>query len=291
MRKTLLFIIALLNLGLAQGVRADPLLFYDAATGIRGTARLDSNGNYQFVSTIPGFATGWSRIVATSNGGLLFYNASTGLGATARLDSNGNYQFVSTIPDSQQGQLTLSPPMREVCSFTTPQPVWVRPPGLTAPETTSSSEPSPDSPPQAGASLSGRATVPCSSTMQRPALARRRGLMQRELPLRRCDFRFCNGVDFTSLPRTREVFLFYNAAIGLGATARLDSAGNYQFVGAIPDSRDVGARIVGTSDGGLLFYKSSTGLGATARLDSGGTYQFVSTIPGFATGWTHIAGN
>ena len=58
----------------------------------------DGAGNYQFVSSIPGFAPGWTHIAGASNGSMLFYNASTGNGATAWLDSAGNYQFVSAIP-------------------------------------------------------------------------------------------------------------------------------------------------------------------------------------------------
>jgi len=74
------------------------ILFYNAADGLGATARLDAGGNYTFVSTLPGFATGWTHIVGASNGGVLFYNASTGLGATARLDAGGNYTFVSSLP-------------------------------------------------------------------------------------------------------------------------------------------------------------------------------------------------
>jgi len=84
--------------------------------------------------------------------------------------------------------------------------------------------------------------------------------------------------------------LFYNAASGEGATARLDSAGTYGFVGSIPGFAKGWTHITGTANGGLLFYNASTGDGATARIDSAGTYTFVSSIPGFARGWTHIAG-
>jgi hypothetical protein len=49
------------------------------------------------VSSIPGFSTGWTHIVGTSNGSVLFYNASTGSGATAHIDAAGNYTFVSSL--------------------------------------------------------------------------------------------------------------------------------------------------------------------------------------------------
>jgi hypothetical protein len=84
--------------------------------------------------------------------------------------------------------------------------------------------------------------------------------------------------------------LFYNAAGGEGATARLDSAGNYEFVRSISGLAPEWTHITGTASGGVLFYNASTGDGATARIDSAGTYQFVGLISGFAKGWTHIAG-
>jgi len=84
--------------------------------------------------------------------------------------------------------------------------------------------------------------------------------------------------------------LFYNAGSGEGATARLDSAGNYEFVGGISGFATRWTHITGTAGGGVLFYNASTGLGATAQLDNAGNYSFVSEIPGFAPGWTHIAG-
>jgi hypothetical protein len=81
---------------------------------------------------------------------------------------------------------------------------------------------------------------------------------------------------------------FYNAASGLGATALLDSAGNYQYVRAIPGCVTGWTHITGASNGALFFYNSSTGLGATALLDGAGNYRYVSVIPGFATGWTRV---
>jgi hypothetical protein len=79
------------------------ILFYNVATGLGATARLDASGNYTFITSIPGFSTGWTHIVGTSNGGVLFYNASTGDGATARLDADGNYTFVASIPGFSTG--------------------------------------------------------------------------------------------------------------------------------------------------------------------------------------------
>ena len=79
-----------------------------------------------------------------------------------------------------------------------------------------------------------------------------------------------------------DLLLFYNAASGDGATARLDGAGNYQFVSSIRDSHAEWIYIAGASNGSMLFYNASTGNGATAWLDSAGNYQFVSAIPGFA---------
>ena len=79
------------------------LLFYNAETGDGATAVLDGAGNYTFVASIPGFATGWTHITGTASGGVLFYNASTGLGATAVLDGAGNYTFVGSIPGFATG--------------------------------------------------------------------------------------------------------------------------------------------------------------------------------------------
>ena len=84
--------------------------------------------------------------------------------------------------------------------------------------------------------------------------------------------------------------LFYNAASGEGATARLDNAGNYTFVGNIPGFSKGWTHIVGTAGGGLLFYNAASGEGATARLDNAGNYTFFGNIPGFSKGWTLIAG-
>ena len=44
------------------GASNGSVLFYNASTGDGATARLDSAGNYQFVSAIPGFARGWTQI-------------------------------------------------------------------------------------------------------------------------------------------------------------------------------------------------------------------------------------
>ena len=54
-------------------------LLYNAGTGDGAISLLDSAGNYRFVQSIPGFATGWTHITGTAGGGVLFYNASTGL--------------------------------------------------------------------------------------------------------------------------------------------------------------------------------------------------------------------
>lgn len=83
---------------------------------------------------------------------------------------------------------------------------------------------------------------------------------------------------------------FYNAASGLGATALLDGAGNYQFVRAVPGFARGWTHVAGASNGALFFYNAFTGNGATARIDSAGNYQFVSAISGFAKDWTHIDG-
>jgi hypothetical protein len=91
-------------------------------------------------------------------------------------------------------------------------------------------------------------------------------------------------------PRSTSALLFYNAASGESATARLDGAGTYTFVGSLSGFARGWSRITGVSTGGVLFYNASTGEGATARLDNAGTYTFVGSLSGFATGWTHIAG-
>ena len=84
----------------APGVKG--LLFYNAANGQGGTARLDGAGKYQFVGGLSGFGA-WTHIVGTAGGGVLFYNASTGDGATARIDSAGAYQFVDSIHGFAKG--------------------------------------------------------------------------------------------------------------------------------------------------------------------------------------------
>jgi hypothetical protein len=81
--------------------------------------------------------------------------------------------------------------------------------------------------------------------------------------------------------------LFYNETARTGATARFNSAGNYQYVGPIPA---VGqwTHMVGTQSGSLFFYNAATGVGATGRIDSNGQYHYVSIH--LAVGeWTHIA--
>jgi hypothetical protein len=84
--------------------------------------------------------------------------------------------------------------------------------------------------------------------------------------------------------------IFYNSPRGEGATALLDSDGNYTFVRAIEGFSTDWTHIVGSADGGVLFYNATSGQGATARLDSAGTYTFVRAIEGFSTDWTLIAG-
>jgi hypothetical protein len=92
MRKIMVLGIVWLVFSIPYGVHAEgSLLFYNAGNGEGATSRLDKAGNYEFVSGISGFATGWTHITGTAGGGVLFYNASTGLGATARLDGAGNY--------------------------------------------------------------------------------------------------------------------------------------------------------------------------------------------------------
>ncbi|WP_422851004.1 serine hydrolase [Bacillus thuringiensis] len=58
------------------------LLFYNSANGTCATAQLDANGNYTFVDSVSGLATGWTHVTGTP----IFYNASTGDGANDRLD-------------------------------------------------------------------------------------------------------------------------------------------------------------------------------------------------------------
>jgi hypothetical protein len=82
--------------------------------------------------------------------------------------------------------------------------------------------------------------------------------------------------------------LFVNSETGAGATAVLDSAGNYRFVGPL-SSFSSWTHITGTPSGGVLFVNSETGVGATAVLDDGGNYRFVGSLSGFSS-WTHIAG-
>jgi hypothetical protein len=96
------------------------------------------------------------------------------------------------------------------------------------------------------------------------------------------------NVGFSGSQTSQSGLLFYNASTGEGATATLDSIGNYSFVGAISGFSKGWTHITGTEFGGVLFYNASTGEGATATLDSNGNYSFVGDIHGFSTGWTHI---
>ena len=88
---------------------------------------------------------------------------------------------------------------------------------------------------------------------------------------------------------TIPTLLFYNNSTGEGATALLNSAGKYQYVGSI-SGFGRWTHITSANQGSLLFYNASTGEGATARLDSAGNYQYVGSISGFGR-WTHIVGN
>src|SRR5262245_61247311 len=83
--------------------------------------------------------------------------------------------------------------------------------------------------------------------------------------------------------------LFYRAKDGLGASARIDRGGSYQFVGPISGFSTGWTHVVDAQNGALLFYNALTGEGATARIDQNGSYQFVAPIRGFSSGWTHIA--
>jgi hypothetical protein len=80
--------------------------------------------------------------------------------------------------------------------------------------------------------------------------------------------------------------LFYNFSNGEGATARLDSSGNYTSAGSLSGFAEW-THIVGSAFGGLLFYNKATGEAATAVLDGAGHYTFVGNLSGFAE-WTHI---
>jgi hypothetical protein len=53
---------ALASTGLSQSGSSSPLFFYNAASGLGATALLDGAGNYQFVSSISGFARDWTHI-------------------------------------------------------------------------------------------------------------------------------------------------------------------------------------------------------------------------------------
>ena len=88
---------------ISHSVQAAGRDLYNAGSGDGAISLLDSAGNYRFVQSIPGFATGWTHITGTASGGVLFYNASTGLGATARIDNAGNYAFVRSIPGFATG--------------------------------------------------------------------------------------------------------------------------------------------------------------------------------------------
>jgi hypothetical protein len=89
---------------------AAAFFFYNASKGLGATATLNGEGKYNFVSEIPGFATGWDRMIGTVDGGILFYNSSTGLGATATLDNAGHYKFVGQIPEFAKGWTDIGPP-------------------------------------------------------------------------------------------------------------------------------------------------------------------------------------
>jgi hypothetical protein len=88
--------------------------------------------------------------------------------------------------------------------------------------------------------------------------------------------------------RARGNLLFYNASMGVGATAVLNRAGTYKSVSQISGFDTGWTHITGTPSGGVLFYNAGTGEGATAVLDGAGNYRFVGAIDGFDTEWTHI---
>ena len=76
----------------------------------------------------------------------------------------------------------------------------------------------------------------------------------------------------------------YNASTGDGATATIDSNGNYRFVGPITGLSTGWTHVTGTPFGGVLFYNGSTGEGATASLDDNGIYSFVECPPWILNG-------
>ena len=112
------------------------LLFYNAETGDGATAVLDGAGNYTFVASIPGFATGWTHITGTASGGVLFYNASTGLGRLPCSTAPETTLSWAVSPVSRRDGPTSRPPIRAVFSFTMPEAVTARRPCSTAPEAT-----------------------------------------------------------------------------------------------------------------------------------------------------------
>src|SRR5262249_28186901 len=93
------------------------LLIYNAESGNGVSALLDSAGNYQYLSNLPGFAKGWTHVVGARNGALLFYNASTGDGAIARFNSAGAYQFVKSVPGFARGWTHVVSPNTGVLLF------------------------------------------------------------------------------------------------------------------------------------------------------------------------------
>ena len=70
---------------------------------------------------------------------------------------------------------------------------------------------------------------------------------------------------FQAVGRNPGALLFYNSVNGTGATALLDSGGNYQYVSFL-SGFGYWTHVVATAGGGILFYNASTGMGATAFL-------------------------
>jgi hypothetical protein len=79
------------------------LFFYNANTGrgVVGIVEVSFSGvetaPYRDLRVIPGFATGWTSIVAVSNNMLLFYNANTGQGATGYISDDGNFHMLQSL--------------------------------------------------------------------------------------------------------------------------------------------------------------------------------------------------
>jgi hypothetical protein len=80
------------------------MLFYNSQTRAGATGRVNENGTFKNLNTLPAGAFGsWTHVAGDLNGLALFYNSQTGAGATGRIQENGTFQTLQVLPDGAFG--------------------------------------------------------------------------------------------------------------------------------------------------------------------------------------------